>query len=147
MRRTFFVLLLLMPVSVWAQSGMTPQQAGVWFANTKHMHIVDIRETDAYMAGTLKGAIHVTLEQLRSMQPESEAHVLLIADRVDERLLPKGYAELRLLAGTPAQWHRAGLHVVRIKVIRPAFVIPRGLCETNEPADKHDAETEEEEWK
>lgn len=150
MRRTAWLLLPMLlagAASAAAQEWLTPEQAAAWLATAKHVHIVDVRDKEAYMAGTLKGAVHLSLAELRAMKPEPEARLLLIVGDVDPDALPTGYAGLYLLAGTPAEWHRAGLHVVRIKVSKPAFVIPRGLCEMNEPADEQDAQTVEEEWK
>ncbi len=143
----FPLLLLLLPGMAAAAAGLTPRQAKSWLNETKHVHIVDIRPAERYMTGTLKGALHLSFAAFRAMQAEPEAHVLLIADQVDERQLPTGYAELRILQGTPELWHGAGLPVVRVKVSKPAFVIPRGLCEMNEPADEHEAEVVEEAWK
>jgi hypothetical protein len=73
--------------------------------------------------------------------------VLILAPGVDptpwdQRLVGFGY-RVRALDGGLAAWRAAGLTVVRPEAgfARPGtvpFVIPRGLCEMNTPADRFD---------
>jgi len=123
---------------------ISAEQARQRIAAGGHLHIVDIRSMNAYQAGALHGAVHWTLDTLAGMKPEPHADVLLITDRrLFSKDLPRGYRRVWWLRADMAAWKKAGLHIVRIK-ISPAFVIPRGLCDSLKPADKRAAETTEE---
>jgi len=141
---SWLLLAIALPFSAWAGEWLSPEEAALWLKGKQHMHIVDVRDSESYRKATLKGAVNLSVEQLRGMQVEPKAHILLIADkRIDVRQLPEGYAEIKLLRFDLSSWKRAGLHAVRIK-IKPAFVIPKGLCEMNPPADEHEEEIVEE---
>jgi len=123
---------------------ISAEQAKQWIAAGGHLHIVDIRSMNAYQVGTLHGAVRWAPNTLAGMKPEPHADVLLITDRILlSKDLPRGYRHVWWLRADMAAWKKAGLHIVRIK-IRPAFVIPRGLCDPLKPADKRAAETTEE---
>jgi len=138
-------VLALLPGLVLASPWLTARQARTWLTAQKHLHIVDVRDSAAYRAATLSGAVNLTLVTLRSMQSEPTAHVLLIVDRAPNLSgLTADYAEIRLLAANRSAWKKAGLHMVRIRVTKPAFQIPTGLCEMGVPANTYPDETVEE---
>lgn len=145
--------MLLLLVGLWPIAATAADAAGEITAlefkqrmqQRGHLHVVDIRDLNAYQAGTLSGAVHLRLSDLGGMQIEPEADVVLISDHpLKAEELPTGYGHVWWLIADRKAWEKAGLKVVRVRV-KPAFVIPRGLCEMNAPADAHEAEVVEEE--
>lgn len=118
-----------------------PQQARALMQQGDHLHTVDLRPRRDFLQGTLPGAVHLDWEQLVRLVPEPEAELLLIgvpaaADMAELR----HYRRVYVLQGGIAAWREAGFALVKPRETKPAFVIPRGLCEMNEPAMRYPAE-------
>lgn len=109
--------------------------------------VLDVRGGEAVRDGTIPGALHIGTNPHGFLPPGTDQLVVLLVDQpVDpalvrawvERLRAAGHPVSALEGGLPA-WREAGLTVAPFEqsYVRPGtvpFVVPRGLCEMNEPA-------------
>lgn len=131
--------LLALPLVVWASGWLSPEQALSWMEHQQRLQIVDLRHVDDYHQATMKGAIHVSKDELDAMPPDAKAQLLIITDTaVNVVALSEKFAAVKRIRFDFKTWQQAGLPMVRF-ITKPAFIIPRGLCEMNTPADSHPA--------
>ncbi len=109
--------------------------------------VLDVRGDQAMRDGTIPGALNVGTNPDGFLPPATnQLIVLLVSQPVDPalvrawagRLQAAGHPVSVLEGGLPA-WRAAGLTVAprEQSYVRPGtvpFVVPRGLCEMNEPA-------------
>jgi rhodanese-related sulfurtransferase len=109
--------------------------------------VLDVRGRAAYLAGTIPGALDAGTEPAGFLPDGRGGAVVLVMSYPPDperlagwvrRLANAGHV-VRLLEGGLPAWRRAGLAVetAHESFVRPGtvpFVIPRGLCEQNEPA-------------
>jgi len=109
--------------------------------------VLDVRGLEAHREGTIPGALHVGMDPAAYLPTVSERIVVLVLPEPYtaaylgawvRRLGNAGYLVRRLEGGMPA-WRAAGLPVSTPEHVysRPGtvpFVVPRGLCEMEEPA-------------
>lgn len=108
--------------------------------------VLDTRGRAAYLTGTIPGALDAGTDPAGYLPDSRGGNAVLIVEPGTDpapwmnRLLGFGYRVQVLGGGLPA-WRAAGLPVVNPQAgfatpgSRP-FVIPRGLCEMNTPADR-----------
>ncbi|WP_162008600.1 rhodanese-like domain-containing protein [Thermochromatium tepidum] len=108
--------------------------------------VLDTRGRTAYLTGTIPGALDAGTDPAGYLPDSRGGEVVLIIEPGTDpapwmnRLLGFGY-RVEVLAGGLSAWRAAGLPVVdpQSSFARPGsrpFVIPRGLCEMNTPADR-----------
>lgn len=122
---------------------LTPGALAEWLAQADPPLVLDVRGTEAYRAGTVPGALDAGRDATGFTPDGRGGAVVLIADTNDPLpgwracLAAAGHAVYRLQGGMAA-WREAGLPLeFGTRYVRPGtvpFVIPRGLCEMNEPA-------------
>lgn len=109
--------------------------------------ILDARGRDQYALGTVPGAINAGREPKGFLPSTGSGPLVLILKKGatsylkrswSERLSPYGY-KISILNGGFEAWQAAGLPVEipasgHIKPGSTPFIIPRGLCEINSPA-------------
>lgn len=109
--------------------------------------VLDVRGRSAYRSGTLAGALDAGIDPLGFLPDGSrDAVILIIPEEVDpgfidawfNRLVNAGH-EVWILENGLTGWIEAGglIEVPEVSYTKPGtvpFVIPRGLCEGNEPA-------------
>lgn len=107
--------------------------------------LLDVRPRAEYLAGTIPGALDAGSDP-EGFLPDARGGVviLLTAESTPlaswhDRLSRFGY-EVRILKNGMAAWRAAGLpvEVPQAEFVRPGtvpFLIPRGICEMNEPAE------------
>lgn len=119
-----------------------------WLEQKDPPLILDIRGRSAYLEGTLSGALDAGTDPAGFLPDGRGGDVVLLpASNQDlepwqARLADYGY-QVYVLGGEVADWHAAGLLVEspEASFVRPGtvpFVIPRGICELNEPAEVFD---------
>lgn len=109
--------------------------------------ILDLRDADAYSAGTIPGALRGGFDP-EGFLPDGRGGTAVLIEPGDasrqaawaRRLRGAGYAVFVLEGGFSA-WRAAGLPVetpgsFAVPGTVP-FIIPRGLCEQNEPAQEY----------
>lgn len=109
--------------------------------------ILDLRDADAYSVGTIPGALRGGFDP-EGFLPDGRGGTAVLIEPGDaprraawaRRLRGAGYTVL-VLAGGFSAWRAAGLPVetpggFAVPGTTP-FIIPRGLCEQNEPAQEH----------
>ncbi len=146
-------LILLFILSIPAARGEEPEAISAaalarWLDRSDAPLILDVRGRAAYREGTIMTALDVGQDPAGFL-PDGRGGdvVLLLSDgaSVDSwraRLVDYGY-RVRVLAGGLPAWRAAGLPEERPEVsyTRPGtvpFVIPKGLCELNEPSHSFD---------
>ncbi|ROR31972.1 rhodanese-like domain-containing protein [Inmirania thermothiophila] len=149
MRRLAAVLLALAAGAAAAQVGAVDAAAlARWLEAGEAVTVIDLRPQGDYLAGTPVGALHADPARPEAVGlPEGGGRaVLLLPADADEGLVARwgaalartGYRAYRLAGGVEA-WKAAGLalEVPGVGRVRPdsvPFVVPRGLCEMNTPA-------------
>ncbi len=112
--------------------------------------IIDVRGREVYRAATLDGALNAGRDPAGYLPDGRGGPVVVLAPSPWEeavrrrwvaRLEGAGHSVYRL-QGDEAAWQAAGLPLVAPQedFVRPGtvpFVIPRGLCEANEPAQRY----------
>jgi len=121
-----------------------PEALAKWLDEPEPPIVLDVRGRAAYLQGTVAGALDAGTDPAGFL-PDSRGGdaVLILAEgaRLESwraRLTHHGYRVHVLAGGMPA-WSVAGFSVERPEqgFVRPGtvpFVIPRGICELNEPA-------------
>lgn len=109
--------------------------------------ILDLRDADAYSAGTIPGALRGGFDP-EGFLPDGRGGIAVLIEPGDasrqaawaRRLRGAGYTVL-VVAGGFSAWRAAGLPAETPGGFavpgRTPFIIPRGLCEQNEPAQEH----------
>ena len=109
--------------------------------------ILDARGREQYAVGTVPGAINAGYDPKGFLPSAGSGQLVLILKKGatsyiklswSERLSSYGY-KIRILSGGFEAWQAAGLPVEipasgYVKPGSTPFIIPRGLCETNPPA-------------
>ena len=110
--------------------------------------LLDVRGRKAYLSGSVPGALDAGKDPAGFL-PDSRGGdvVLILAEGVEpepwrERLADFGY-RVHILAGGMGAWRAAGFTVEKPAegFVQPGtvpFLIPRGICELNEPAEVYD---------
>lgn len=118
-----------------------------WLQQARPLLILDLRSEQSYRAGTIPGAMFPGSDPMGFLPDNRHGSIVLISgstltgeqlQRWVERVR-KGGHDVFLLEGGIAAWRQAGFDLERpdTQNIRPGtvpYVIPRGLCELNEPA-------------
>ncbi|HEB95035.1 MAG TPA: hypothetical protein ENI96_01230 [Sedimenticola thiotaurini] len=112
--------------------------------------LLDIRGRGAYLAGTLPQALNAGTDPAGFLPDGRGGDVVLISDDSVERerlaawirRLTNAHHRVFILQGGVAAWRAAGLPLVQAEqnYVRPGtvpFIIPRGLCEGDEPAQEY----------
>jgi rhodanese-related sulfurtransferase len=134
--------------SLCEPTGISPAQlAGLLDQNSKVPLVLDARGREAHREGTVPGAVHVGTNPAGFLPPASEMPVVLVLPEPYDpaysqewagRLEDAGLSVRWLEGGLPA-WRAAGFslaspeHAYRKPGTVP-FIVPRGLCEMEEPA-------------
>lgn len=142
-------VILAHPTILWSQEP-TPISADKllsWLHGNDPPLVLDIRGHQAYRSGTLPGAFDAGTDPMGYLPDHSgDPLVLLSAERADALLLQSWMARLVdaghtvwLLTGGLTAWIKAGgfVEIPQANYARPGrrpFLIPKGLCEGNEPA-------------
>jgi rhodanese-related sulfurtransferase len=145
---SYFLLLL----SVWTGPGwcggpqsIDPIALDQWLDDRDPPLMLDVRSRAEYLAGTVPGALDAGSNP-DGFLPDSQGGVAVLVtteatllEAWHARLSAFGYQVHVLDGGLPA-WRAAGLPVEQPEpgFVRPGtvpFVIPRGICEMNEPAE------------
>jgi rhodanese-related sulfurtransferase len=118
-----------------------------WLSGDDQPLVLDVRGHQAYRSGTLPGAFDAGIDPMGYLPDHSGTPlVLLSADSADSPLVEAWIARLVdadhpvwLLAGGMAAWRASGgqveiPHTSYAQPGRTPFLIPKGLCEGNEPA-------------
>jgi rhodanese-related sulfurtransferase len=127
-----------------APASVAPEALDEWLDDPEPPLVLDVRGTAAYLQGTIVGAVDAGTDPLGFLPDSRGGDAVLIpaenalVDAWGARLTDYGY-RVHVLAGGMRAWIAAGLPVERPDVgfVRPGtvpFVIPRGICELNEPA-------------
>lgn len=143
-------LLFLPAAFVWAEDIETiePLALAVWLDQKNPPLLLDVRGRSAYLEGTLSGALDAGSNPEGFLPDSRGGEVVLIStpnqalQAWHARLINYGH-RVQMLSGGIDNWHAAGLPVERPEksFTKPGtvpFVIPRGLCELNEPAEIFD---------
>ena len=141
------LLLWLGAGPVWSQElhWLSPQALAERLDRREPPLLLDIRGRAAYLDGSLAGAIDAGRDPAGFLPDGRGGEVVLLPGGEQDlgawyrRLADYGH-RVYLLSGGIEEWRAAGLPVERPEVsfTRPGtvpFVIPRGLCELNEPAE------------
>lgn len=127
---------------------ISPETLSSWLIQDDPPLLLDTRGRAAYLAGIIPGALDAGTDPAGYL-PDSRGGgvVPILEPGVDpaawiSRLVGFGYRVWTLDGGLPA-WRAAGLPVVnpQASFAQPGshpFVIPRGLCGMNTPADRFD---------
>lgn len=121
-----------------------PVALSSWLSRADAPLVLDARGRDAYREGTIGGALDAGTDPAGFLPDSRGGEVVLIlpegipVEPWRRRLADFGY-RIHVLTGGLAAWRTAGLPEERpaAAFVRPGtvpFVIPRGLCELNEPA-------------
>lgn len=133
--------------SAWCDNlpQVDPTTLNAWLSGQDPPLLLDVRPRSEYLAGTIPGALDAGSDP-EGFLPDAQGGlvVLLTAESTPlalwhNRLSAFGY-EIRVLKNGMAAWRAAGLpvEVPQAEFVRPGtvpFVIPRGICEMNEPAE------------
>ncbi len=141
-------LVLLIPLYVSADSlRISAERLRVWLDETDPPLVLDVRGRESYQKGTLPGAVSAGRDPLGYLPDDGKEPVILVVpEEADSRFietwrhrLADAGHEVWLLDSGFDGWKASGGAVVIPDVIytepgRVPFVIPRGLCEGNDPA-------------
>ena len=133
--------------TVWSASPplVDATTLNAWLNDQDPPLLLDVRPRAEYLAGTIPGALDAGSDP-EGFLPDARGGVavLLTAESTPlaswhDRLSGFGY-EIHVLQNGIAAWRAAGLpvEVPQAEFVRPGtvpFVIPRGICEMNEPAE------------
>ena len=125
-----------------------PESLSKWLDEHDPPLLLDVRDRAAYRDGTLPGALDAGTDPAGFL-PDSRGGDVVLVLSDDAQLAPWrlrltdfGY-RVHVLAGGMSAWRAAGFPVQRpeTEFVRPGtvpFVVPRGICEINEPAEVFD---------
>ena len=146
-------LILLCLLSITVAQGAEPETISAaalaqWLDRPDAPLILDVRGRVAYREGTIAAAMDVGQDPAGFLPDGRGGDVVLVlpegalADSWRARLVDYGY-RVRVLAGGMQSWRAAGLPEEKPEVsyTRPGtvpFVIPKGLCELNDPSHSFD---------
>ena len=112
--------------------------------------LLDIRGREAYLAGTLPQALNAGTDPAGFLPDGRGGDLVLITGQPPERArlapwirrLVDAHHRVFLLQGGVPAWRAAGLPLIASEqtYVRPGtvpFIIPRGLCEGDEPAQEY----------
>lgn len=149
----FFQLFLLFCLSatiVWAEDieFIEPLALDAWLDQKDSPLILDVRGRSAYLDGSLPGALDAGTDPMGFLPDSRGGDVVIISAPGQPlqawytRLVDYGH-RVQVLRGGIDNWRAAELPVERAEnsYTKPGtvpFVIPRGLCELNEPAEIFD---------
>ena len=140
------ILLLVATVAGADAVKVSAEELMRWLDQAEPPLLLDIRGREAYLSGTLPGALDAGSNPAGYLPDNRGGEVVLITGVPPPRNLAGWTRRLErvghrvhVLAGGLAAWRAAGGEVVdpEESFTRPGsvpFVIPRGLCEMNEPA-------------
>ena len=147
---TSIIFFTLFPVarSISAQwSSITAESLLAWMDASEPPLVLDVRGRSKYRAGTLAGAFDAGIDPLGYLPDDSKDPVVMIipvgADSVFidawfKRLTNAGHKVWILKKGLSGWVEASGqIETPEVTYTRPGsvpFIIPRGLCEGNEPA-------------
>jgi rhodanese-related sulfurtransferase len=148
------LVLLFISLSLWASDGWQRIDAVKlmqWLKQSSAPLVLDIRGIDAYRNGSIAEALNTGADPVGFLPDGRGGAVVLIASQpVDRGRLAAWLARLHdsrhevfvLEGGLPA-WRDAGGEVIEQQqsYVKPGtvpFVIPKGLCEGDEPAQKYE---------
>ena len=144
------LLLLGLPFVSSAQQVVSPEKLMNWLNTSEPPLLLDIRGHEMYMTGTIMGAVDAGLDpqgyllrkQINSIVlitsvPSDRANIRLWIKRLD--IIPDG--DIYLLQGGIDAWQAAGFPLEKVEegYAEPGtvpFVVPKGLCEMEEPAQR-----------
>jgi len=127
---------------------IAPDQLSTWLDGADPPLLLDVRGRVAYRAGSLPGALDAGADPAGFLPDGRGGDVVLLMEEGaptepwHARLANFGY-RVHVLAGGLEAWRAAGLptSIAEASFVRPGtvpFVIPRGICEMNEPAEVFD---------
>lgn len=145
-----FLALLATAPRAMAEQLLAPVDLARWLAGDDIPLIIDVRGREAYRTGTVDGALDAGQDPAGYLPDGRGGPVVVLAPspwpeaerrRWVARLEMAHHTVYRLQGGV-AEWQAAGLPVVapQESFVRPGtvpFLIPRGLCEANEPAQSY----------
>lgn len=153
MRYSLYSLVLYLLASTgtaWCQElhYVAPQALADWMNRPNPPLLLDIRGRAAYLDGTVSGALDTGIDPAGFLPDGRGGDAVLISAPTQDfepwyaRLADYGY-RVHVLNGGIADWRAGGLPVERPETsfVRPGtvpFVIPRGICELNKPAEVFD---------
>ena len=136
--------------AVAAEETLAPQELVSWLRSADPPLVIDVRGREAYQAGTLDGALDAGLDPAGYLPDGRGGPLVLLApprwgDTERSRWvtrLESARHRVYLLEGDVTAWRAAGLVLISpdSSYVRPGtvpFIIPRGLCESNEPAHRY----------
>ncbi len=144
----FISLVLLVPLYLLADPvRISAERLQLWVDGTDPPLVLDVRGKESYQKGTLPGAVNAGRDPLGYLPGNGKEPVVLVVPRAADsrfieawrhRLADAGHKVWILDSGFDA-WKALGGTVVTPDVIytepgRVPFVIPKGLCERNDPA-------------
>ena len=126
---------------------VTAIQLNDWLQQSRPLLVLDLRTAQLYRSGTIPGAMYAGSDPMGFLPDSRRGSIVLITDKAVTgqqlrqwlKRLREGGHHVFLLQGGIAAWQQAGFAVEQpvTQNIRPGtvpYVIPRGLCELNEPA-------------
>ena len=150
--RSTSLLLLVSLGCAWAAGEgvepIGPAELSAWLSRADAPLVLDVRGRDAYLEGTVGDALDAGTDPAGFLPDSRGGDLVLIlpegalAEPWGTRLSDFHY-RVYILAGGLTAWRAAGLPVQSPEesFVRPGtvpFVIPRGLCEMNEPAQAYE---------
>lgn len=141
-------LLLLLPLFALAESiEISAVKLRVWLDEVNPPLVLDVRGGEAFRVGTVPGAVNAGRDPMGYLPDDSkEPVVLVVSEEADAKLidawgrrLSDAAHEVWILRSGLSGWKAAGgsVEVPEVTYAKPGrvpFVIPRGLCEGNDPA-------------
>lgn len=129
-------------------TGISPTQlAGLLDENGKVPLVLDVRGREAHREGTVPGAVHVGTNPAGFLPPALEMSVVLVLPEPYDPAYSQAWAGRLEDAGLSVRWLEGGLPAWRaagFSLAKPEheyrkpgtvpFIVPRGLCEMEAPA-------------
>jgi len=150
LKGTLLVLLLLPLLARGAAEGIEPHALFRWLEGAEPPLVIDARGRAAYLTATIPGALDAGRDPAGYLPDGRGGPVVLILAENSEperiaawvRRLERASHRVYLLTGDMSAWIGAGLPVENPEAsfVRPGtvpFIIPRGICEMNEPAEEY----------
>lgn len=142
-------IILAAPASSLCEpTGISPAQlAGLLGENGKVPLVLDVRGREAHREGTVPGAVHVGTNPAGFLPPASDMPVVLVLSEPYDPAYLQAWARRLEDAGLSVRWLEGGLPAWRaagFSLAKPEhayrkpgtvpFIVPRGLCEMEAPA-------------